>query len=77
MNGNAVQSFNDSATRNVLTGLRVMDLRSGLLESLDIINEAALDPYTFIRDAYLQKRENDVHDGNPPANFDYSESEAP
>ncbi|PIT81465.1 VacJ family lipoprotein [Limnohabitans sp. 15K] len=77
MQGNAVQQFNDTATRNVLTGLRVIDIRSGFLESLDVIKAAALDPYTFVRDAYLQKRENDVYDGNPPARFDYSESEAP
>jgi phospholipid-binding lipoprotein MlaA len=77
MQANVVQQFNDTATRNVLTGMRVMDVRSGLLESLDVIKAAALDPYTFIRDAYLQKRENDVHDGNPPARFDYSESDAP
>jgi phospholipid-binding lipoprotein MlaA len=77
MQGNAAQQFNDSATRNVLTGLRVMDVRSGLLESLDVIKAAALDPYSFIRDAYLQKRENDVYDGNPPARFDYSEPDAP
>jgi phospholipid-binding lipoprotein MlaA len=77
MQGNVVQQFNDTATRNVLTGLRVIDVRSGFLESLDVIKAAALDPYTFVRDAYLQKRENDVYDGNPPARFDYSESEAP
>ena len=72
-----VQQFNDPATRNVLSATRVMDVRSGLLQSLDVIKAAALDPYTFVRDGYLQKRENDVHDGNPPSNFDFSESEAP
>lgn len=77
MQGNAVQQFNDTATRNALTGLRVIDVRSGFLESLDVIKAAALDPYSFVRDAYLQKRENDIHDGNPPASFDYSESDAP
>jgi phospholipid-binding lipoprotein MlaA len=77
MQGNAVQQFNDTATRNVLTALRAVDVRSGLLESLDVIKAAALDPYTFVRDAYLQKRDNDVHDGNPPARFDYSDSDAP
>ncbi len=77
MKGDVVQQFNDPATRNVLSATRVMDVRSGLLESLDVIKAAALDPYTFVRDGYLQKRENDVYDGNPPSNFDYSESEAP
>ena len=71
------QQFNDPATRNVLSATRVMDVRSSLLQTVDVIKEAALDPYTFVRDGYLQKRENDVYDGNPPSNFDYSESEAP
>jgi phospholipid-binding lipoprotein MlaA len=77
MQGDVTQQFNDQATRNVLTVTRVLDVRSSLLESLDVIKAAALDPYSFVRDAYLQKRENDVHDGNPPARFDYSESDAP
>jgi phospholipid-binding lipoprotein MlaA len=77
MQGNLVQQFNDTATRNVLTVTRLVDVRSGFLQSLDVIKAAALDPYSFVRDAYLQKRENDVHDGNPPARFDYSESDAP
>ena len=77
MQGDVTQQFNDQATRSVLTVTRILDVRSGLLESLDVIKAAALDPYSFVRDAYLQKRENDVHDGNPPARFDYSESDAP
>jgi phospholipid-binding lipoprotein MlaA len=57
----------------VLSVTRVMDVRAGLLQTVDVIKAAALDPYSFVRDAYLQKRENDVYDGNPPANFDYTE----
>ena len=75
--GDMAQQFNDPATRNVLSATRVMDVRSSLLQTVDVIKEAALDPYTFVRDGYLQKRENDIHDGNPPSNFDYSESEKP
>lgn len=75
--GDLVQQFNDPSTRNALSVTRVMDVRSGLLQTLDVIKAAALDPYTFVRDGYLQKRESDVYDGNPPAIFDYSESEAP
>jgi phospholipid-binding lipoprotein MlaA len=39
-----------------LLGLRYVDLRAQLLETDPIINEA-LDPYSFIRDAYLQHRQ--------------------
>lgn len=77
MQGDVTQQFKDPSTRHVLTATRLLDVRTGLLVSLDAIKAAALDPYSFVRDAYLQKRENDVHDGNPPARFDYSDSEAP
>ena len=75
--GDLVQQFNDPSSRNALSATRVMDVRSGLLQTLDVIKAAALDPYTFVRDGYLQKRESDVYDGNPPAIFDYTESETP
>ena len=75
--GNAVQQFDDAATRNVLSFTGVMDTRSSLLQTVDVVKAAALDPYSFVRDAYLQKRQNDIHDGNPPATFDYAEPEAP
>jgi phospholipid-binding lipoprotein MlaA len=31
-----------------------------------VLEQAALDPYSFVRDAYLQRRHSDIHDGNPP-----------
>jgi len=46
--------------------LRVVDRRADLLAAGDLMDEAAIDPYTFMRDAYLQRRRNLVHDGNPP-----------
>ena len=69
------QSVGDVATRNTLTVLRVTDLRASLLKTVDTVKEASLDPYSFVRDAYLQKRENDIYDGNPPSDFDYSDPE--
>lgn len=75
--GDAVRQFSDQATRNSLVVLRVTDVRVGLLQAVDTLKEASLDPYTFVRDAYLQKRENDVYDGNPPSDFDYSDPDAP
>ena len=53
-------------TRSVITGVRVIDLRAGLLPAEKVIDGAALDRYQFIRDAYFQRRLNLVHDGNPP-----------
>ncbi len=49
-----------------LIALRLIDKRADLLSASRIMDEAALDPYEFLRDAYLQKRRNDVYDGNPP-----------
>lgn len=49
-------------------GLRVIDRRADLLTASTILEEAAVDPYTFLRDAYLQRRRNLVYDGNPPDN---------
>jgi phospholipid-binding lipoprotein MlaA len=46
--------------------LRVVDRRADLLDAGDLMDEAALDPYAFVRDAYLQRRHRLVHDGNPP-----------
>lgn len=46
--------------------LRVIDRRADLLTAGELVDEAAIDRYTFIRDAYLQRRQNLVHDGNPP-----------
>ena len=45
---------------------RAVDERKQVLSKEEIINEAALDKYEFLRDAYLQRRNNLIHDGNPP-----------
>ena len=40
--------------------------RAGLLEGEKVMDEAVIDRYSFIRDAYLQRRRSLVYDGNPP-----------
>lgn len=45
--------------------LNLVDMRASLL-SLDRVVEEAYDPYTFVRDAYLQRRQYAVYDGKPP-----------
>ena len=54
--GNLISGVDDSAVRNSLTALRVVDLRAGLLRTGRMIDSAALDKYSFTRDAYLQRR---------------------
>ncbi len=60
----------DNRTRNSLWGLNLLNTRANLLDSTKILDEAALDPYEFQRDAYLQRRRNLVYDGNPPPTKD-------
>ena len=76
MRGDVSRQFSDEATRNALTVTRVLDIRAGLLQTVDVVKAASLDPYSFVRDGFLQKRRNDIHDGNPPSNFDYGDGES-
>lgn len=56
----------DVPTRNILYATRIISTRAQLLPADKVIEEAALDKYTYIRDAYLQRRRSLIHDGNPP-----------
>jgi phospholipid-binding lipoprotein MlaA len=76
MQGDVSRQFSDEATRNALTVTRVLDIRSGLLQTVDVVKAASLDPYSFVRDGFLQKRRNDIYDGNPPSSFDYGDGES-
>jgi phospholipid-binding lipoprotein MlaA len=49
---------------------RFTDMRARWLEKEKSVEEAALDKYEFIREAYLQRRRNLVHDGIPPESPD-------
>jgi phospholipid-binding lipoprotein MlaA len=53
-------------TRNTLYAIRFIDVRADLLPADKVIEEAALDKYSYVRDGYLQRRNNLIHDGNPP-----------
>jgi phospholipid-binding lipoprotein MlaA len=61
-----LQYIDDVPLRNTITGLRIVDQRSKYLSSSSLLGEAAFDRYTFIRDAYIQRRRNRIYDGNPP-----------
>ncbi len=51
-------------------GVNVVDQRADLLTAGKILEEAALDPYIFLRDAFLQRRRDQIFDGNPPPDPD-------
>ena len=61
-----VTNYYDVPTRNTATVVKVEDTRSRQLGTSEILEEAAIDPYVFVRDAYLQRRRSLVYDGNPP-----------
>jgi phospholipid-binding lipoprotein MlaA len=54
-----------------IRGLEIVDKRADLLGASRVLEQAALDPYAFMRDAYLQHRRSQVYDGNPPPEPDF------
>jgi phospholipid-binding lipoprotein MlaA len=64
--GNPVRRVDDDGVRNGLTLLNLVDTRAAYLKAGEVVEEAALDKYSFTRDAFLQRRRNQVYDGNPP-----------
>jgi phospholipid-binding lipoprotein MlaA len=58
--------FDGTGTQVGLTVLQIINTRSGLLGATRVIDDIALDKYTFVRDAYLQRRRSLVFDGNAP-----------
>ena len=45
----------------------VVDARANLLGASQILDDIALDRYSFLRDAYVARRRSLVYDGNPPS----------
>ena len=48
------------------SALQLINLRADLLATTQLLNEVSLDRYSFVRDAYLSRRLDQVYDGNPP-----------
>lgn len=59
-----------------ITALELVHTRAGLLSTTQLVGDVALDRYSFIRDAYLARRLDQVYDGAPPLeDFDTSADE--
>src|SRR5258705_9979054 len=58
--------FEGTGTQIGLTVLQLVQTRAGLLGATRVIDEISLDKYTFIRDAYLQRRRSLGFDGDEP-----------
>jgi phospholipid-binding lipoprotein MlaA len=59
-----------------VTVLRVVSTRSGLLGASKVLDDVALDKYSFLRDLYLARRKNQVYDGDPPPEPEEADPEA-
>ena len=53
----------DVGLRNSITGLRVVNARNTYYEAGDLLDGAAIDKYSFMRDAYIQRREYQINEG--------------
>lgn len=49
-----------------VTTLNFVSVRADLLAAGNLVNDIALDKYAFMRDAYLQRRQNLIYNGEPP-----------
>jgi phospholipid-binding lipoprotein MlaA len=64
----------DGAYRWGLTTLELVHSRADLLSATSLLEQVALDKYSFVRDSYLARRRNQVFDGNPPEEPEEDES---
>ncbi|MSQ19453.1 MAG: VacJ family lipoprotein [Betaproteobacteria bacterium] len=69
----AIDSENVAGIRYGLWTLNIINRRADALGATTLIDQAALDRYTFTRDAFLQRRRNLVFDGDPPREKDPDE----
>lgn len=64
--GDPVSNHRPVDESNALFAVRIVQRRTDLLEASRTLEEAALDRYVFLREAYLQRRRSLVYDGRPP-----------
>lgn len=60
--GDLVGHVDHVPTRNSLYALRIVDTRAQLLGATNLLEEAALDKYSFTRDLYLNRRQRQIDD---------------
>ena len=72
--GDLWRSTDPANVRNIGSAVRVVNQRAAVLDASNLIEEAALDRYEFVRDAYLQRRQNTIDDGNARKSLRFDES---
>lgn len=70
MASNPLYFYRNRSVRDKLTVLQVIDLRERLLRAEGFLEDST-DPYITIRESYLQNREYNVYDGDPPMDDDF------
>ncbi|MEN9628798.1 MAG: hypothetical protein RJA10_2025 [Pseudomonadota bacterium] len=63
--GSAPSLFIDT-NAYLIGSLQLVNVRSELLSTTQLLGEVSLDKYSFVRDGYLARRLDQVHDGAPP-----------
>ncbi len=64
--------YDETSVKDKLRVLQIINLRSRLLAA-DALLEESNDPYITLRESYLQNREYEVYDGDPPLDDDFYE----
>ena len=79
--GDLVRSIDDNPLRYGLLGSRLVNGRANVMDMARVIDAAALDKYSFMRDAYLQRRrgtaDKPVSAPGPEERFDLPEAATP
>jgi phospholipid-binding lipoprotein MlaA len=58
--------IHDGTAKYEITILQLINTRANLLGASKVLDDIALDKYTFVRDAYLQRRRSLIYDGDEP-----------
>lgn len=61
-----ISRIKEMRTRNQVVLVKGIARRAALVDQEKVLDQAVLDRYSFIRDAYLLRRQSLVYDGNPP-----------
>lgn len=69
--------IHDGGAQFGITALQIVNTRANLLGASRVLDDIALDRYTFVRDAYLQRRRSLVFDGDVPEPADAQDAEKP
>lgn len=77
MSGNLLSTVDPVSARNSLYALRAVDARANLLRAGSVLDDAALDKYSFTRDVYLQVRREENGRRRPSASHPVNDGRLP